>query len=217
MAYADLFEEAAAHVRGRRVQVTFTRGRPVTAAIVARAFRPTGLVPPADLVDLYSDVGDGLTFAWSAPGDRAPGAEVQVPAVALLVADWMNRRNRRLSEWNDSTDFPHSADPAWARETARRMRRWVTIDEHGNGSRFCLDTAVGPAPVVFAAVAWMGGAPYPGHGLRLAPTLRHFLADWSQVCFQGPRSAWWPSVFHLTAGGVDWNGQEFDNPFRLDG
>jgi len=215
MAYLELFERVADHVRHQGVGVTFKRGKPLSAAAIDRA-RAKALIPiPKSMADFYAEVGDGMLFAWSAKGDRAPFANHEFPKLADRVIESLDRLSWKI-EWQDDYDFRFTENPALAKQTALRMRKWMPFHDEGNGDGFCLDTAQDPAPVVFDTHDWMdGGTGENGH--RLADSLLQFYTDWAQVCFQFPCRLWWPTVLSKSGVGVDWSSAEFRDPFRLTG
>lgn len=215
MAYLELFERVADHVRRHGVDVTFNRGEPLTASVIERAGAEALIPIPDAMAVFYAEVGDGLDFAWAARGDRAPFAHHEFPKLADRVIESFDELSWK-TEWKDDYDFRYTKNPALARQTALPMRKWMPFHDEGNGDAFCLDTALDPAPVVFNRHDWYdGGTGENGH--RLADSLSQFYADWAQVCFQFPRSLWWPSVFNKNGPGVDWSSAEFREPFRLPG
>jgi hypothetical protein len=213
MAYLELFERVAAHVRRQGVKVMFQRGKPLTASAIARA-RAKALLPiPASMAEFYAEVGDGMVFAWTAKGERAPMANHEFPKLADRTPESSDEPSWNI-EWSDDYDFRSTKDPTLAKQTALRMRKWMPFHDEGNGDRFCLDNAVEPAPVVFDQHDWFdGGTGKNGH--LLGRSLLEFYSDWSRVCFQFPQSLWWPSVFNKSGAGVDWDSKEFREPFRL--
>ncbi|AMV19094.1 hypothetical protein [Planctomyces sp. SH-PL14] len=213
MAYLELFERVADHVRRQGVKVTFERGEALTTSTIERA-RAKALIPiPASMAEFYAEMGDGLEFAWSTKRDREPFANHEFPKLnsrvieSFDVLSWM-------TEWNDDYDFSGTKNPVLAKQTALKMRKWMPFHNEGNGDGFSLDTALDPAPVVFDKHDWCdGGTGENGH--RLAESLLQFYTDWAQVCFQFPRSLWWPTVLKKDGPGVDWSSDEFCEPFRL--
>ena len=142
-------------------------------------------------------------------------ANVEIPPLLELVADHRHRQTY-ATEYDARYAYPHVKDPALARRTAERMRHWLGFHTEGNGDRFCVDTSLDPAPVVFDQHDWYDGGTGE-NGRRLADSLLQFFKDWAQVCFQSPRSLWWPSVFKKDGAGIDWSSAEFREPFRLPG
>ena len=142
-------------------------------------------------------------------------ANHRFPKLADRVIESFDKLSWKF-EWQEDPDVRFTKNPALAKQTALRMRKWMPFHDEGNGDGFCLDTAQDPAPVVFDEHDWMdGGTGENGH--RLADSLLQFYTDWAQVCFQFPRSLWWPTVLSKSGVGVDWSGAEFRDPFRLPG
>lgn len=95
------------------------------------------------------------------------------------------------------------------------MWNWLPVIQEGSGDQICLDLSAAECPVVFNRHAWLdGGTGDNGH--PLAPNWRAFMIDWGSVCFQFPRNLHWPYCFR-PGGGIDWDGEEFRNPYRLSG
>lgn len=213
MAYLELFQHVADHVRRQGVKVTFKRGKALSDTVI-RGAQSRALIPiPPSMAEFYAEVGDGMTFAWTAKGDDAPFANHEFPKLADRTLESLSKLSWR-TEWQDDYDFRHTKDPKLAKQTALKMRRWMPFHSEANGDSFCLDTAIEPAPVVFDQHDWYdGGSGENGH--LLGRSLLEFYTDWSQVCFQFPRSVWWPTVFNKSGGGVNWRSPEFREPFRL--
>jgi hypothetical protein len=214
MTFLELFERAADHVRRLGVKVTFKRGKPLAASDIERA-RAKALIPiPTSMAEFYAEVGDGLEFGWTTKDDNAPFANHEFPKLRDRVFQSFDTLRWRI-EWSDDYDFRYTKNPALAKQTALRMRKWMPFHDEGNGDAFCLDTALNPAPVVFNQHDWDGGT--GENGRCLADSLLQFYTDWAQVCFQFPRSLWWPTVLKKDGSGVDWTSAEFREPFRLRG
>lgn len=215
MAYLQLLERVADHVRRQGIEVIFNRGNTLTATNIERARAKSLIAIPQSMFDFYAEVGDGMNFWWSAKGDRAPFANHEFPNLNKCVVESLESLSW-MTEWNDDYDFRYTKNPALAKKTALKMRNWIPFHDEGNGDTFCIDTALHPAPVVFNKHDWYdGGTGENGH--RLADSLLQFYTDWAQVCFQFPRSLWWPCVFKKDGQGVDWSSPEFREPFRLSG
>jgi hypothetical protein len=212
MAYLELFERAADHVRNQGVTVTFKCGKPLPQSVIERAQAGTLIAIPASMAEFYAEVGDGLFFRWTPDDDEAPFAAFEFPKLRDRIVESIDKVRWR-TEWDDTYDFRGTKDRKLAKQTALRMRKWMPFHDEGSGDRFCLDTAIDSAPVVFDQHDWFdGGTGENGH--VLAGSLFKFLTDWSQVCFQFPRSLWWPLVFRKPIG-INWNSDEFRQPFRL--
>ena len=213
MAYLELFERVAEHVRRQGVRVRFKRGKPLSAVVIDQA-RSQAFIPiPKAMADFYAEIGDGLEFGWSAKRGGTPFANHELSKVtdcAPMSRDEVIWR----TEWDDDYEFPHTDDPVLAKTTAIRMRRWLHFASVGNGDTFCLDTASDPSPVLFNKHDWLdGGSGDNGH--KVADSLFQFYAEWAKVCFQIPSSLYWPSVFSEEGAGIDWSSAEFQEPFRL--
>lgn len=214
MGYLKLFWRVAEHVERRRgVVVEFERGEPVTDEATASAVAASPTVPlPSALIEFYREVGDGMLFHWATGGsDELVFANIEFPPL-LELAEASDERRSRGVEFDDTYEYSGVKDRQLAKRTARRMRRWFTFHYEGNGDTFCLDTGVDPAPVVFHQHDWVDGGS-GDNGRRMGQTLRAFMEEWSQVCFQFPSSLWWPRV--LTGSGVNWQSDAFDPRFRL--
>ncbi len=214
MAYVELFEQVAAHVHRLGVEVTLNRGKPLKKTTIQRA-QIVSLIPiPDSMAEFYSEVGDGLAFYYCKEDGprRNPMASYEFPKLDDVTLKSIEQINWRF-EWDDSCEYRGTKDPTLGRETALRMRKWIEIGHEGNGDRFCLDTGAEGAPVVFDQHDWLdGGTGHNGH--VMGDSLLAFFTAWSRVCFQLPRSLYWPSVFR-PGGGVDWNSEEFDPQYRL--
>ena len=213
MTYLELFERVAEHVRRQGVKVRFERGEPLTPVAIelerAQAFIP---VPPS-LLDLYAEIGSGMEFAWSSKDNDRLFANHEIPRIEECAPKSFDNVSW-LPEWQDDNEFPHVKDPALAKKTALKMRAWLRFISIGNGDSFCLDTSRDPSPVLFNKHDWFdGGTGENGH--QIADSLWDFYSQWAQVCFQFPRSLWWPVVFNKTGVGIDWASEEFQEPFRL--
>lgn len=213
MAYLELFERVADHVRRQGVKVRFKRGKPLSAVAIDRA-RSQAFIPiPTALAEFYAEIGDGLEFGWSMKRGDKPLASHEIFKIADIAPKSFEDVNW-LTEWKDDYGFPYTDDPVLAKTTALRMRKWFRFAGEGNGDTFCLDTAADPSPVLFNKHDWYdGGSGDNGH--KVADSLFQFYSEWAQVCFQLPSSLYWPSVFRKGGVGIDWSSAEFQEPFRL--
>jgi hypothetical protein len=195
---------------------------------------------PEPLLQLYREVGDGVALFWNdgepippSPEQLRVAAEIRKlsglpfhiatrysgersggmrwPPIAKLVASHLHRSKRSV-EYNDNYDFHGVKDRHLARQTALRMRQWFRFHDEGNGDQFCIDTAATPNAVVFDQHDWCDGGS-GANGAIMASSLPEFIEQWSKICFQNPKSNWWPSV--LGGSGVDWTCDEFDSALRL--
>lgn len=210
----DLFERAADRVRSLGLDVEFEQEGPFVQSEVEDLQRLCPLPIPSTLIDVYRQVGTSLDFSWAVDVDdgfNGPSAMVCIAPLAELVARHVRGREHRV-EWNDDYEFTHVDSPAWARETARRMRRWLAFHHEGNGDAFCLDTRDGDPAVLFNQHDWFDGGS-GCNGTVMGASLSAFFEAWAQTCFQRPSSLWWPEV--LRANGVDWHGSEFSDEFRM--
>jgi hypothetical protein len=216
MAFLELFEEVADHVRRQGVKVTFTRGEQLPASAIERAVTRRVLPITPSMAEFYAEIGNGMLFKWMSEGDRAAATNHSFPELRDPTPKLLKAIMNRVEWWCDDYDFRNTMDPNLAKQTAIKMRKWVPFHDEGNGDEFCLDGAVDPAPVVFNQHDWFdGGTGENGH--VLGESLLDFYTRWSKVCFQFPRSYWWPNAFNKSGGGVDWSGAEFQEPFRLPG
>jgi hypothetical protein len=213
MAYLELFEGVAEHVRRQGVKVRFKRGKPLDPAAIERA-SPKAFIPiPTSLIDFYAEIGDGLEFGWSSKGKDAPFANHAICRLEECAPKSIDDVSW-LTEWQDDYEFPHVEDPVLAKKTALKMRKWLAFWGIGNGDSLCLDTSADPSPVLFSKHDWYdGGSGENGH--KIAESLFEFYSDWAQVCFQFPSSLWWPGVLNKNGAGINWASDEFREPFRL--
>lgn len=213
MAYLELFESVAEHVRRQGVKVRFKRGKPLDPAAMERA-RAQAFIPiPSSLIEFYAEIGDGLEFGWSSKGKEALFANHEICKLedcapkSLDDVSW-------LTEWRDDYEFPHVDDPALAKKTALKMRKWLPFWGIGNGDSVCLETSRDPSPVLYNQHGWYDGGSGE-NGYQIAESLFDFYSGWAQVCFQFPKSLWWPGVLNKNGSGINWNSDEFREPFRL--
>lgn len=212
MGYLELFQRVIDHVAGMGLKVTFRRGKRLSPAVIKRAQDEALIAIPPSMAAFYAEVGDGMSLRWTGKGADAPFANHAFPKLADITFRSLDQINWRM-EWNDSCDFQSTKDPTLAKRTAMRMRSWIPFHDEGNGDCFCLETAVEGTPVVFNQHDWFdGGSGENGH--VLARSLAEFYEAWANVCFQFPRTPWWPKVFN-PSGGVHWDSDEFQEPFQL--
>jgi hypothetical protein len=213
MAYLELIERVAEHVQRQGVKVRFERGKPLAASAIERA-RAEAFIPiPPSLIDFYAEIGDGMEFAWSSKGNDRLFANHEIPKIEECAPQSFDNVSW-LPEWKDDYEFPYVKDPALAKTTALKMRKWLPFWDTGNGDSFCLDTSLAPSPVLFNQHDWLdGGSGKNGH--QVADSLFEFYSQWAEVCFQFPRSLWWPDVLSKNGTGIDWGSVEFQEPFRL--
>jgi hypothetical protein len=213
MRYFDLFERVTEHVRRQGVKVRFESGEPLSASVIERECSEAFIPIPPSLADFYTEIGNGMEFGWSSRNDDRLFANHEIPRIEACAPKSYDNVSW-LTEWKDNYEFPHVQDPVLAKTTALKMRKWLPFIHEGNGDSFCLDTSQDPAPVVFNQHDWFdGGTGHNGH--RVADSLMEFYSQWSQVCFQLPRSLWWPDVLNKNGTGIDWGSAQFQEPFRL--
>ena len=214
MAYLELFETAANHVRGQGANVRLSRGKPLSASLIQTAQLQAPIPIPSSMADFYEEVGDGFSFSWSAEGSRMPFADVEFPKLSEITRSLLGNLYAARIEWMRDYDFRYTVDPVLAKQTAVRMQKWLPFHEEGNGDEFCLDLSRDPAPVVFNQHDWFdGGTGENGH--LLGTSLLEFYTEWMQVCFQYPSELYWPSVFDKFGGGVRWDSEQFRTPFLI--
>ena len=238
--YAQMFDRVVRFLESKGVRATYEHGRPLSDRLIRSARKQLAIPLPESLVEVYREVGDGLTLAWNDGKPVAPTAAQKrmaarlgrqsgvafefptlddgkvfatfaLPLLSKLVADHQDHA-RRIAVFDEPYPFAHVRDPSLAKQTAQRMRHWLGFHDEGNGDRICLDAAADPPSVVFDRHDWFDGGA-GDNGTPMAPTLAAFLDGWSRVSFQFPRSLYWPSV--LTGSGVNWDSDEFDRRFRL--
>jgi SMI1 / KNR4 family (SUKH-1) len=239
--YAEMFERVARFVESQGIKAQFERGGPLTDRAIVSARKQLPIPLPECLVELYRELGDGFSFRWSdgklvppAPEQQRIAAQIgeltgrpfehpwidggkvfaviEFSPLSELVAHHLER-TRGAIEYDTDYEFSHVKDRQLAGKTAQWMKHWLGFHNEGNGDRFCIDTSTEPHSVVLDQHDWFDGAT-GANGTVLARTLPEFLEQWSRVCFQSPNSLWWwPTV--LTESGVNWDGEEFDQRFRL--
>lgn len=213
MQYLHLFDIVADYLRSRRAELRFERGPRITSSVLKRARAKSPIHIPDSMAEFYTEVGNGVIFAWSATGKgkHLPSGGLEIPKIQDHVLTTIDQVTWR-TEWDDTEDYCLTKNPALAKKTALKMRKWMPIFSEGNGDRFCLDTSLDPAPVVWDQHDWFdGGTGKNGH--RFATSLKKFFSSWAQVCFQPPRNSYWPNV--LTRTSVNWNSSHFDPNYRL--
>ena len=210
MAFRHLFLRAERHLARLGLSATLNAGPTVSDATV-EARRALSLPLPESLITFYRDVGDGVEFRWQAPDDDRVFANVEVPPLLDLVRSFEKRKAWDVV-FDDAFQWPYARDPARAKETALRIRGWLAFHCEGNGDAFCIDTAVDDDRVVFNSHEWMGTNREDNRWADCG-TFRQFLEGWAGVCFQFPRSLYWPEV--LSGDRINWNSNLFDPRFRL--
>ncbi len=156
MTYLPLFERVAEHVRQKGVQVRCDRGQPLAFAAIERARTQAFIAIRASLLDFYAEIGDGFEFGWSSIGNNTTFANLEISRIANCAPKSIDDVSW-LTEWNDDYEFSHARDPALAKATALKMRRWLSFFNLGNGDNFCLDTSLHPSPVLFNQHDWYDG------------------------------------------------------------
>jgi cell wall assembly regulator SMI1 len=219
MGYKRLFDTVRRHVERLGVRCEVGAGKAATEKSVTKVEAKLGLRLPADFREFFQTVGDGFLFRWQANSDdcKAPYASLLIPTLKYLASMYTGWRQMALysPEKAEQYGFPYTEDPALAKRTAARMWHWLPVMEEGNGDQICFDLSDPSCPVIFDRHDWFdGGTGDNGH--LLAPSWREFLAGWGSVCFQFPRSLYWPSCFRA-GGGVGWDGDQFSDPFRIAG
>lgn len=219
MDYKNLFETVRRHVERLSIACEVEAGKVASEKSIAKVEDKMNARLPAELREFYQTVGDGFSLRWQADADdsNAPFANLQVPTLKYLASMYIGWRGMVLysPEAADKYGFPYTKDPALAKRTAARMWHWLPVLEEGNGDSICHDMSDPSCPVIFNQHDWLdGGSGDNGH--RLASNWRAFLTAWGSVCFQFPKSLYWPLCFR-PGGGVAWDGEQFRSPFRVGG
>jgi cell wall assembly regulator SMI1 len=217
MDYAALFDTVRQHLESLAIATEIISGAVATDDAIAQLEATIGCRLPADVRDFYQTVGDGFSLAWQSDADASgqPFAALIVPPLEDVLRTYTEWRDTMLytPEKADAYGFPSTDDPALAKRTAARMWHWLSIIDEGNGDTLCIDLSDSDGPVIFNQHDWLdGGTGDNGH--PLAANWRAFLIAWGSVCFQFPKDLYWPSCFHKL-GGVDWNSDEFREPYRI--
>ena len=215
MQILKLFRDVTKVVSATGVKVTSKSGRQLSARKVRKAEKKLGHSIPEQLLELYSQIGDGFWFHWSLDEktgcEDGPFGRVDFPSIKELTA--LNLGLRSFStEWDSSYKYPHVDDSELALKTAARMREWLAFHEEGNGDNFSLDMSGDRCPVVFNKHDWLdGGSGF--NGAVLGENLSCFMENWASVCFQVPLSLWWESP--VVDGVLDWSSDQFSGEYRL--
>jgi cell wall assembly regulator SMI1 len=217
MDYDRLFATVFKHVRGQGVKCEAWCNDPAKEQEVVEGEAAMKRSLPYELRQFYLSFADGMSLRWTADEEdlEQPFANFQVPTVSYLAEMNVGGRGIRLYSQEEAERYgsPHTTDPVLALKTAARQWHWLPVLEEGNGDVICMDLAEPGAPVVFHQHDWCDVGPgEDGH--RLGESWEDFLIAWSCVCFQLPKSLWWPSTFKK-GGGVEWGGAEFRDPFRI--
>lgn len=219
MEYNALIDSVRVHLDRLRVACNIDAGKPVTEKALAKAERQMSIRLPAQLREFYQAIGNGFSFDWSADPDssNSPFGGLTVPKLSHLSEWYIGWQRGALysPEEGERYGFPYTDDPALAKITAAKMWHWLPVIQEGNGDQLCIDLGDPSCPVVFDQHDWLdGGTGENGH--VLASNWANFLTDWASVCFQRPKSLYWPNCFR-SDGGISWNGDQFRSPFRIDG
>jgi hypothetical protein len=205
MSYLHLIDTALGHLQkqGLPDPPFLERGPAVDDVYITKAWSKSPIALPASMRDFYLQVGNGIVFSWT--NYRRAHGQLRFLPIEICAKSAAN------CEWVDKDDFRNTDDPALAKKTAKRMRNWIPFQDFGNGDQLCIDTGIASEPVVFHKHDWFdGGDGNNGHVLGLS--LKEFLTDWSQVCFQDPR--YWSDLF-LEPHGMNWDDKQISDQFRL--
>ncbi len=219
MTYQELFETVRHHLATQGATCEIRPGPLATEQQIAAMETRIKFGLGKELRSFFQTMGNGLSVRWIAQPDhsKSPFANLQIPNLDTLAERFESWRSYALYSPQEAEKygFPYTKDPALAKRTAARMWHWLPIIDEGNGDQICLDVNAPDCPVVFNNHEWMdGGTGDNGH--PMAPNWRAFLIDWGRVCFQFPQSLDWPFAFK-SGGGIDWDGKEFREPFRIPG
>jgi hypothetical protein len=105
--------------------------------------------------------------------------------------------------------FWEARDPALAKRHYVRQLSFFPFFEE-NTDLICIEPVSDGEVVVYHQSDW-SLMETGDSGIRLAGSLREFLAGWSTVAFVEPNRFWWPDT--VTNGRVLWSGDAF--PFHL--
>ncbi len=206
MNYKDLFENARMALSSHGIEVTADYGKPLTNATIDVAERKLGSHLPADLRQLYMDLGDGLHFGWDIEGRRHMGLFELAP-LKDLIKEHKSDKKYQESMLEDVDD--QNEKRTWA-----NMLKWINFHAEGNGDMFALDTTRDPHPVVFNQHDRNDGGDAT-NGFLLGDDLGSFMTKWGSFCFQCPKSLWWPSVRKDFR--VNWDSEEFSKELTIAG
>lgn len=217
MDFNKILDAVSRHLRQRGVTPLIVPQRLASKREIAKAEAKMKLCLPAELAQFYQTVGNGYALFWqpTSQGEETKFGSFQVPSLNDLASGCLSWRKLVLysPEAAEKYGFPHTKDPALAKRTAARMWHWLPVIAEENGDAISHDLSDQTCPVVFDEHDWLdGGSGENGH--VLAANWYEFVKGWGSVCFQMPKCFWWPSCFRA-GGGVDWDGEEFDDTFHV--
>jgi cell wall assembly regulator SMI1 len=205
MSYRAVFEAVMDHLDRIGVPYSYVKKRPAAARDVAGFEKRSGLALPVPLRAFYLSFSDGANFYWQ---DGEDFGAFTLPSSKEMGA---GRKEWEKMALTPDEDFPLVEDAALARATLAEMRRWLPLDEDGEGDKLCLDCGAGGGAVRYHQHDWFDGGS-GRNGLVLAPDFDAFLVAWSRACFFWP--SWWPGT--VGDDGVDWGGDGFPARYRCE-
>ena len=216
MYYGSLISSVRGHIELHGATCQVVAGKRVTDKTVSKAENSMEIRLPEQLSEFYKEMGNGFWLYWEADpnDDSKPFGSFQVPSLTELASLYVGWRSLALysPEQAEKYGFPYTDNPSLAKQTAAKMWHWLPLIEEGNADQICLDLSAPSFPVIFNKHDWLdGGSGKNGH--LLARSWRDFVTAWAKVCFQPPKSMWWPSCFR--DDGVAWDGDQFCEPFIM--
>lgn len=217
MDYKELISTVQRHVKALGCVCEVEAGGHITDNAISKAESRMKIRFPVELRQFYLEVGDGLSLRWKGDSDdpKAPFANLSVPSLANLASTYLSWQQISLYTPAKAKKygFPHTKDPALAMQTAAKMWHWMPVIEEGNGDMISFDLSDPSCPVIFDQHDWFdGGSGDNGH--QLSTGWQEFLTGWGSVCFQFPKSLYWPTCFR-PGQGVAWDSNGFCEPFRI--
>jgi hypothetical protein len=170
-----ILESVSAHLKRLRIRPEVIKP-PVAKLGQMRSVETTLLPFPKQLQEFYLKYANGLVYSWE---QKDHSGFLMIPSLERLVENYDGWKELVL--WMDHDAFPHVADPALAKKTYKRMKKWLPLMIPGMPDGFCVDCGAKGA-VVFHRHDWYdGGTGSNGH--VIAKDLKTFIDHWSRVLF----------------------------------